>query len=33
MKDEWRLCYDPFVEWVGIDENVSENIVKGKARP
>jgi hypothetical protein len=27
------LGYDPFVEWVGIDENVSENIGEGKAMP
>jgi hypothetical protein len=27
------LGYDPFVEWVGIDENVSENIGERKAMP
>jgi len=33
MKDEWRLGFDPFVQWIGDENNVSGNIGKGKAMP
>jgi hypothetical protein len=31
MKDEWRLGSNPFVEWVGEEDDVSANIGEGKA--
>jgi len=33
MKDEWRLGFNPFVEWVGEEDDVSKNIGFGKALP
>jgi hypothetical protein len=33
MKEEWALGYDPFIDWIGNEENISENIGRGKAMP
>jgi len=33
LKSEWVLGFDPFAEWIGGEENVSDNIGKGKAMP
>jgi len=33
MKSEWVLGFDPFVEWIGEENNVEENMGEGKAMP
>ena len=33
MKQEWVLGFDPFVEWIGEENNVEENMGYGKAMP
>ena len=33
LKEEWRLGFDPFVEWIGEEDDVSQNVGEGKAMP
>lgn len=33
MKDEWRLGFDPFAEWIGEENDVEINIGEGKQMP
>jgi len=33
MREEWALGYDPFVEWIGKEDDVSNNVGEGRAMP
>jgi hypothetical protein len=33
LKEEWRLGFNPFVEWIGEEDDVSQNVGEGKAMP
>jgi hypothetical protein len=33
LKDKWRLGFDPFVEWIGEEDDISQNIGEGKSMP
>jgi hypothetical protein len=33
LKEEWRLGFDPFMEWIREEDDVSQNIGEGKAMP
>ncbi len=33
VKEECRLGFDPFAEWIGTEDDVSSNIWEGKVMP
>jgi len=33
MKEEWRLGFDPFAEWIGEENDVNANMGEGKSMP
>jgi hypothetical protein len=33
LKDEWKTGFNPFVEWIGDEEDIDKNVGEGKALP
>jgi hypothetical protein len=33
LKDQWKVGFDPFVEWIGREDEIEKNMGEGKALP